>query len=383
MANTPLGRPEAASLLRGLKVHEVPAEDDGHPLTVYGIDNGSDDGDDTMSSGVGKKKKRKVQPVLLLHGRTWSSVPVYHLLGGGNCDDGDEKRPSLSLMEALAAVRDDNNDEGAGSSNDDDNGKVVIEPYAVDFRGFGGTPRDGAGYVDPDRCAADALSVLNWLTKRYSNTGGGDGENEEDGNRKPALLGWSQGALIAQLVAQRRPETLSKLILYGSIYNPNVVYSRSPGVQTLPNDNDNFTGHEDFPLIGTLASSHHNRHDCAMEDFIPRQSRCGPSGTSISPVPARRFAEAALVSDPIKMQWMNLCQLNECHPSLVKVPTLVIAGDQDPYAPLRIQAELFTNLGRGVDRTWSVVADGDHAVHLMDGRDRFVECVTGFLGKKG
>ena len=56
-----------------------------------------------------------------------------------------------------------------------------------------------------------------------------------------------------------------------------------------------------------------------------------------------------------------------------------MAGDQDPYAPLRVQAELFTNLGRGADRSWSVIADADHAVHLLDGRDRFIKIVTNFV----
>ena len=57
-----------------------------------------------------------------------------------------------------------------------------------------------------------------------------------------------------------------------------------------------------------------------------------------------------------------------------------IAGDQDPYAPLRIQAELYTNLGRGADRTWSIIADADHAIHLLDGaRERFAHVVKHFI----
>ena len=56
-----------------------------------------------------------------------------------------------------------------------------------------------------------------------------------------------------------------------------------------------------------------------------------------------------------------------------------IAGDQDPYAPVLTQAELFTNLGRGVDRIWTIIANADHAVHLSDERHRFVENVDNFL----
>jgi len=62
-----------------------------------------------------------------------------------------------------------------------------------------------------------------------------------------------------------------------------------------------------------------------------------------------------------------------------------VAGDQDPYAPLRVQQELFSNLGRGSDRTWSIIADADHAVHLLGGRRRFRNIVASFIanGKKG
>ena len=71
-------------------------------------------------------------------------------------------------------------------------------------------------------------------------------------------------------------------------------------------------------------------------------------------------------------------------PGRVHVPTLVVVGDQDPYAPLHVQAELFSNLGRGVDRTWSILSDADHAVHLLEGRSRFINVVTSFIfnGKK-
>ncbi len=44
------------------------------------------------------------------------------------------------------------------------------------------------------------------------------------------------------------------------------------------------------------------------------------------------------------------------------------------------QAELFTNLDKGVDRIWTIIANADHAVHLSDVRHRFVESVDNFLG---
>jgi pimeloyl-ACP methyl ester carboxylesterase len=222
--------------------------------------------------------------------------------------------------------------------------KKGLQPYCMDFRGFGGTPHDETKCVEPNRCVEDAESVLRWIAARH---GLGEGAY-------PALLGWSQGALVAQLAAQKPHPQLSKLVLYGSIYDPLVRYAREPLYASkqkrtrVPNSFDDAI--EDFTLEGT-----------------------------IPPDPAKNFAYAALISDPIKAQWIHTYQFNNCDPARIHVPTLVIAGDQDPYAPLHVQQELFTNLGRGCDRTWSILSNCDHAVHLLEGRDRMINIVVSFI----
>jgi hypothetical protein len=65
--------------------------------------------------------------------------------------------------------------------------------------------------------------------------------------------------------------------------------------------------------------------------------------------------------------------------TLTGIGIFQVAGDQDPYTSLRLQQELFCNLGRGSDRSWSILADADHAVHLLDGRTRFLQVVASFL----
>jgi pimeloyl-ACP methyl ester carboxylesterase len=219
-----------------------------------------------------------------------------------------------------------------------------LQPYCLDFRGFGGTPHDDTKCVEPNRCVEDAETVLQWIATRH---GMGEGTY-------PALLGWSQGALVAQLAAQKPEPKLSKLVLYGSIYDPLVRYAREPLYASkqkrtrVPNSFDDAI--EDFTLEGT-----------------------------IPPEPAKMFAQAALISDPVKAQWIHTYQFNNCDPARVHVPTLVIAGDQDPYAPLHVQQELFTSLGRGCDRTWSILSNCDHAVHLLEGRDRMINIVVSFV----
>ena len=314
ISNTPLDTPEGSDLIKGLTINTVSADGDGHPLAVYSIaDN------DFNNSTANNNDNKKRCPILLLHGRTWSAVPVYHL-------------KSRSLMEAFRECN--------------------LEPYAVDFRGFGGTPRDATNRVEPHRCVNDTETVLKWIADRH----------ELESHEMPALLGWSQGALVAQLTAQKSPQLMSKLTLYGSIYDPLVRYPRAPL----------YTKNGGYNYEHVVVE---NTYDGAIEDFTIEGS--------IAPDQAKLFAQAALISDPLKAIWARLDEFNNCDPARVNVPTLVVAGDQDPYAPLRVQSELFSNLGRGADRTWSIIADADHAVHLLEGRGRFIRAVESFVQNGG
>lgn len=84
ISDTPLGSSSASHLLSGLDVYEVCAND-GHPISVYGINS------EFTNDDVPTVERR---PILLLHGRTWSAIPVYHLLGGDNEHSKDgEKKP--------------------------------------------------------------------------------------------------------------------------------------------------------------------------------------------------------------------------------------------------------------------------------------------------
>ena len=200
--NTPLDSPNGTSLLKGLDIHTVHAEDDGHPLAVYTMKDDAENSNDTQ-------QQRQRTPVLLLHGRTWSSLPVYHLIGsnsnGSPSNDGKEdvENTNRSLIQALYNTSSHN-----------------VQPYSMDFRGFGGTPKDASGFVEPLKCVSDVVSVLNWIHSKHTSNGtaekGGESDSvDADGQRslRPALLGWSHGALIAQITAQRHSDALSKLIL--------------------------------------------------------------------------------------------------------------------------------------------------------------------------
>ncbi len=157
-----------------LEQHEVTA--DGHPLVVW--EKGRGEGDAT---------------VLLLHGRTWSTIPDFDLRVEGE---------DLSLMDGLNA-------EG-------------LHTYGLDARGYGATPRDETGWLTPNRAAEDVIDVLEWIRGR------------EPGRLPPVLFGWSYGSLVAQLAVQRRPDLVSGVILFGYPGDPDTVIATSEAPDVPP-----------------------------------------------------------------------------------------------------------------------------------------------------
>ncbi len=85
-----------------------------------------------------------------------------------------------------------------------------IASYALDLRGMGETDRDESGWTTPQKSVQDVRDTLMFLKERNI--------------VRPVLVGWSQGALIAQLVAEEYPTIISAVVLYGSIFNPEATY---------------------------------------------------------------------------------------------------------------------------------------------------------------
>jgi len=166
-----------------------------------------------------------------------------------------------------------------------------------------------------------------------------------------AVLGWSLGALTAQLVAQRHPELVSDVILFGYPRRHDHVFAAGPPSDAEP------------ARSKTTASA-------AAEDFIV------PGAISQRAIDA--FVKAALRHDPVKADWRALEQWNELEPSALNVPTLLIHAERDPYALASAQAQLFSRFGAR-DRTYVVVAGGDHAAHIENSGARFVHAVVSFL----
>mmetsp|Transcript_37705 Transcript_37705/g.55602 ORF Transcript_37705/g.55602 Transcript_37705/m.55602 type:complete len:436 (+) Transcript_37705:14-1321(+) len=329
--------------------------DDGHPLRLYSRSPTTTDRSSSAMNNSSSSSQNK-RSILLLHGRTWSSQPVFDLRTSNN----DDKQQST--LQSLA--------------------ELGFDAYALDLRGFGETPRDEGGYTTPNRCVEDVRCAIDWIARRhdenYDNYGDSDGSSNETltaaessiaMSTKPALLGWSQGALVAQMYAQKHgPSTLSDLVLFGTIYDPRVIYPRKP---LFDESGRLISGGKDAvkppapEVVNTVAAS--------LEDFTLPGTICDEA--------ALEFSSVALAVDTVKAAWDELHEFNVCNPALVHVPTLVIVGAQDPYVQWDAQRELFERLGHD-DKSMCVLPACDHAAHILKARKMFIRSVVGFLLRK-
>lgn len=248
---------------------------DGHPLAVW--------------------EKSVVSPkghIVLHHGRTWSSLPDFDLQVEGE---------ELSLMDGFNA---------AGYS-----------VWALDARGYGGTPRDESGWNTPDKAAKDLSMVLEWLAER-------NGESSH-------VWGWSYGSMVAQLTAQRFSQNITSVTLFGYPVNPDQVYTSDASVVTPP---ENLTTAE-----------------AAASDFIV------PGSISQNAIDA--YVREALKSDPVRADWNQLQQWNALDGAAVTLPVLLLQAEFDPLARTDAHAKVFSSLSNP-NKQWVVLAGGDHAALL-------------------
>jgi pimeloyl-ACP methyl ester carboxylesterase len=155
---------------------------------------------------------------------------------------------------------------------------------------------------------------------------------------------------VSQLTAQRHPELVDRLVLFG--------YPFRPGTKP-PTDEP--AG--DPPRRPTTA-------EAAASDFI--------TPGSISAAAVAAYVAAALAADPVRVDWTRSHQWGALDPGQVRVPTLVLHGERDPLAPVEAQAALFQGLGT-TDRAWVVIPGGDHAAFLETPRPYFLAVVDVFL----
>ena len=282
--------PELAAAKAELLQHTVEVE--GHPMALW--------------------EKRASKPkgtILLLQGKTWSALPDFDLQVTGE---------NLSFMDGLV-----------------EKGYTV---YALDGRGYGGTPRDHSGWLTPDRAAQDATAILTWIKSRNGIAS--------------HLFGWSYGSMVAQLVVQRLPDLVSSVTLFGYPYYRGRFAS---------------TERPEYPAV---APAKENTAQSAASDFI--------TPGSISDEAIAAYVAAALSADPVRVDFKDLHQWQALDPTGIKTPLLLLQAEFDPLATTEHQGEFFQAVATS-DKWWVSLPDGDHAALLETPRQRMLDAIDGFI----
>jgi pimeloyl-ACP methyl ester carboxylesterase len=283
----------AFSAPAGAQLQRLTVTADGHPLTVWS-----------------RSAARPKGVILFLHGRTWSARPDFDLIVPG------EQR---SVMQAFMR-----------------RGYAV---YALDARGYGGTPRDSTGWLTPQRAADDVAEVLRFLA------------NKHPGVPKPTLVGWSYGSMVAHLTLQQRPELASAVVLFGYPWRPATALSA--------------------PTADTVTPRRaRNTAFSAASDFIVK--------SAISQAAIDAYVAQALAADSVRADWRRVHEWNALDAAKLTVPTLLLHGEKDPLTPAESMSATFTALGTA-DKQWVVLPKSDHAALIENTLPAFVAAIIGFI----
>ncbi|MBB4656766.1 pimeloyl-ACP methyl ester carboxylesterase [Xanthomonas sp. F14] len=250
--------------------------------------------------------------ILLVHGRTWSALPNFDL------QVADEPRDARSVLAALA--------------------QAGYAAYAVDLRGYGGSARDRSGWNTPARAVADVDAVLSWVAHQHPQL------------PPPALLGYSNGARVALLIAQQHPQAVSALVLYGF---PDDV-DAAPDTTPAPAQ----------PLRARTTAA------AAGEDFI--------TANAAPPSVRAAYVAQAVSADPVRTDWRAMEQFAFQPEQVTTLPVLLLRGVDDPIATQADNAHLYARL-RSEDRSWVTLPHADHVAHVEDTHAAWVDAVVSFL----
>ena len=214
--------------------------------------------------------------------------------------------------------------------------------YAIDLRGFGNTLRDDSGWITPNKASSDVIKMLEWIAARHPK------------NKNPTLFGYSLGSLVSRLVVQQEPKLVSGLVLFG---HP-IKYLDKINISAIKKDKAIIT-----------PPRKPNTVEWSSEGFIMH---------SITQEVIDGYVSSCLKLDPILADWNNIDQWHQLDPQAITVPTLLINGEHDPYAPADKNSSFFRKIG-STDKTWVVISNSGHNAHIEDSALRLVNDVVNFV----
>jgi pimeloyl-ACP methyl ester carboxylesterase len=157
------------------------------------------------------------------------------------------------------------------------------------------------------------------------------------------LVGWSDGAIIALLVAISRPDLVNRLVSVSGLFNAN---SQSP---------------EDLNWIRSLAPESFRK---SMAALIKRYDEISPDGPAHFPV----------VFEKTKRLWLNEPNIAKEELAKISAPTMIMAGDRDAI-PMEHTLELF----RSIKGSQLCIIPGTTHFLLSQKPDMVNRAILGFL----
>jgi pimeloyl-ACP methyl ester carboxylesterase len=187
----------APFLLHAVPLSQQIVESNGHEMSLW----------HKQPSGAFDHSKQ----IVLLHGRTWSSLPDFDL---------QVKGEKLSLMDNLV--------------------ELGFSVWALDARGYGATKRDKTGWNTPNKAANDAANIVKWIKKKTQN--------------EVIVFGWSYGSMVAELMVQQNPKLTKAVILYGFPIDPEAMIKRPASPEKpLKEKNTAKSAASDFIVPGSIS----------------------------------------------------------------------------------------------------------------------------------
>lgn len=336
-------------------------------LSIEGINTVQLQRNDTLIDGPGGRRLfvREIRaenastgrpPLILVHGARVPGVPSFDLPVSGG-----------SLAADLA---------GRG-----------LDVYVMDVRGYGYSDRlpemeagetDGPPLVRAAAASADIGAVVDWVRERA----------EAD---TVALLGWATGGMWCGHYATVRPETVSHLVLYNSLY-------QSPGHPSLGSGSDledpehpgQFNARDTGPfrysqgpsLLGAWDASIPSEdkgewRDPAVAEAYVREALASDATSAERQPPSFRAPSGALEDSFYQATGRQIWDA-----SLIRARTLIIASANDFWSQPLDRERLAAHLVHASEVRTCVVAGGTHFVHLERperGRDQLLDEVAGLL----
>jgi pimeloyl-ACP methyl ester carboxylesterase len=251
-----------------------------------------------------------------------------------------------------------------GSSWADALNEAGFDVFALDFAGYGGSERyprmNGHRGGEPVGRAAEAEKQVARAV---------DFIRRETGAPRIAIVAHSWGTMPAALFAERHPDVVSGLVLFGPILRRNgPPHAEGTAWELVTNEQQHRRFTRDVPPghAPVLEEADFPAWAEAYLDSDPESWSRSPAAVKIPSGPSADVFDAHSGRMPYD-------------PARLNVPLMVVRGTWDSSSTHADVAGFFSELGSQVERCWIEIPEATHLMHLETGRHQLYAVTNEFL----